>query len=224
MNSSTAILLFGRSAAAESRAKAFGRGTRVAEALLRRTERIVRRAGLPVYRSTEADQRGRSFGERLANALADVYARGYARVIVVGSDCSSIQTSHLRAAAQQLANGNNVLGPDQRGGAWLIGLHRDDFDAEQLAGLSWETEALFDQLTELLPRTTCLRALADVNSLGDLRRLWTIVRRYFGQLFTVIFTLLPAFAVAEVAFARAVVARLAGRGPPRFHRLKPVLQ
>lgn len=216
MTNSTAILLFGRSAAAESRAKAFGQGTRVAETLIRRTEKVVRRTGLPVIRSTEADQRGNNFGERLANAMADVYARGFERVIVVGSDCASIQTSHLRAAAHQLAKGNNVLGPDQRGGAWLIGLHRDDFDAQRLAGLSWETGDLFADLADLLPGTIHLHRLADVNSLGDLRKLWLLLRSWMGELYDLIFAPRLVFAGMGVGYALAAVMRRKSRGPPSW--------
>lgn len=211
---STAILLFGRSAAAESRAKAFGRGTRVAEAMLRRTEKVVRGTGLPVIRSTEKEQRGNSFGERLANAMADVYDRGFARVIVVGSDCASIQTSHLRAAAQQLAAGKNVLGPDHRGGAWLIGLQREHFNAQQLANLRWETESVFTELVALMPAVTCLRKLADVNSLGDLRKRWTLLRSQLGELYDLIFSPQPAFTGRGVGFALAAVMQRGSRGPP----------
>lgn len=216
VNNSTAILLFGRSAAAESRAKALGKGTRVAEAMLRRTEKVVRRTGLPVFRSTEREQRGNTFGERLANAMQDVYARGFARVIVVGSDCSSIQISHLRAAAQQLAAGKNVLGPDHRGGAWLIGLQREDFDQYQLAGLHWETQNVFSELMALLPQVACLRKLADVNSLNDLRKLWTVVRSLFGTLFDLIFVPSVATAAGSIAYTFAVVMQPESRGPPRL--------
>lgn len=214
MKQSTAILLFGRSAAAESRVKAFGQGTRVAEAMIRRTEKVVRRTGLPVIRSTEKEQRGNFFGERLANALEDVYARGFARVIVVGSDCSSIQTSHLRAAAQQLEAGNNVLGPDQRGGAWLIGVQREDFDPQQFAGLSWETDKLYAELAGLFPAVASLCSLADVNSLGDLRKLWMVIRSRFGELYDLVFRPQRAFAGEDVGFSLAAVMQLEGRGPP----------
>lgn len=216
MNHSTAILLFGRSAAAESRAKALGEGTRVAEAMLRRTEKLVRRTGLPVFRSTEREQRGDGFGERLANAMLDVYARGFARVIVVGNDCSSIQTSHLRAAAQQLAAGKNVLGPDRRGGAWLIGLQREDFKHDQFASLCWETQNVFSELTNLLSRVTCLRQLADVNSLGDLRKLWTLLRSRMGELYDLIFAPQLVFAGEDVGFTLAVVMQRESRGPPSW--------
>jgi len=214
VNNSTAILLFGRSAAAESRAKALGEGTRTAEALLRRTEKVIRRAGLPVIRSTEKLQRGSSFGERLANAVAEVYTRGFARVIVVGSDCSSLQISHLRAAAQQLEAGNNVLGPDQRGGAWLIGLQREDFNHEHFASLCWETQNVFSELTDLLPQIICLRQLADVNSLGDLRKLWTLLRSRMGELYDLIFAPQLVFVGKGVGFAFAAVMQREGRGPP----------
>lgn len=214
MNQSTAILLFSRGAAAEARAKAFGPGQRVAEGLIRRTERKLARTGLPVIRSDESNQQGSGFGERLAHAVQEVFDRGYARVIVVGNDCTSIQTSHLRSAAQQLETGKQVLGPDRRGGAWLIGLQRETFEAEGFRNLRWETAGLYEDLTAFLPGVVGLAKLHDVNSLGDLRRLWTVLRTQLGHLYALIFRPIPVFAGLVLLHERTAVLRTGMRGPP----------
>lgn len=216
---STAILLFARTATAESRAKAFGRGTRMADALLQRTQRILAGAGLPVVRSDEADQRGNAFGQRLARAVSGVFDRGYARVIVVGSDCALLQTSHLRAAAQTLERGGNVLGPDRRGGAWLIGLQRADFEAERFAQLRWETADIFTDLAELLPDTESLPLLDDLNAVEELRTRWCWLRSVLGHLYDLVFMPEPKIIGTSIRLSAAVFLRLASRGPPRGHGL-----
>jgi len=82
VNASTAILLFSRTARAEAAVKGFGGETRVAESLIRRTEATIGRTGLPFFRSTEADQRGATFGQRLAEAMQQVYDQGFDKLIV----------------------------------------------------------------------------------------------------------------------------------------------
>lgn len=186
----------------------------MAQTLLNRTERTLARTGLPVLRSDEASQRGITFGERLANAVSDAFDRGYARVIVVGNDCASLRTSHLRAAARMLASGQQVLGPDRRGGAWLIGLQRNGFQKTDFANLRWESAEVYAGLAELLPGIACLTSLHDVNSLGDLRRLWTFLRSRLAELFDVVFS--PEITRGEPVFARLLLSASpqTNRGPP----------
>lgn len=182
----TAILLFSRSAHEEALAKSFGAGPagdrRVAEALIRRTESTLQRSGLPVLRSDEHSQRGRTFGERLGNAITDAFATGIDHLIVVGNDCPDLTARHLRAAARMLQNGRNILGPDHRGGAWLLGLQRHNFDRDRFVRLSWESDHLLEELRALYPAAESLHRLADLNQIKDLRRHWWRLRAYFAHL------------------------------------------
>ena len=175
----TAVLFFSRTAVAEARAKTFGSGRhagRIAAALERRTLRTLAAAGLSVFRSHEANQRGTHFGQRLATAIGRVLSRGIDRVLVVGNDCPRLSARQLRSAARRLEAGRPVLGPDARGGVYLIGLHRADFRAAAFAALPWETDRVAQALNELFPAGTLLRPLKDYNTLADLRRdAWTLL-------------------------------------------------
>jgi len=71
-------------------------------------------------------QRGRSFGQRLENAVNDLAAEGYDRVVIVGRDCPQLTSDHVSNAIQLLDSNQLVIGPDHRGGCWLIGLHTAD--------------------------------------------------------------------------------------------------
>jgi 2-phospho-L-lactate guanylyltransferase (CobY/MobA/RfbA family) len=220
LQATTAILLFSRSAREEARAKSFGAGQagdqRMAEAMIRRTERTLHRSGLPVLRSDETNQRGTSFGERLGNAITDAFATGIEHLIVVGNDCPDLTTRHLRAAAQKLATGQNILGPDHRGGAWLLGLQRQDFDLDRFTALSWESDHLFEELQRLLPNVARLTQLVDLNALADLRRQWWRLKKVLSPLATLLFRADAPRALGCIwAFAPKTQANLL-RGPPRL--------
>lgn len=217
MKSTTAILLFSRSAAAEAHEKGFGAkkgGQRIAEGLIRRAERTVSLSGLPVFRSDETTQRGTTFGQRLAEAMGRVFAKGFENVMVVGNDCPSVLPSHLRAAARLLENGENVLGPDRRGGVWLLGLQRADFNARGLASLRWESGDLYADLVAQLPAVTDFARLADLNDLREIKQNWWQLRHLLGQLADLVNeTYRVVFATLFVLRPVRVMRRL-GRAPP----------
>lgn len=146
----------------------------MADALYAHTLGAVHDSGLPVLEVTDARQRGRSFGARLANAFADAFAQGYDRVIAVGSDCPRLHEVDWQAAVDRLEQGTPVLGPTQDGeGAYLIGLSRAHFDPQAFAALPWQTPALFAALSRHLTEHTgvvpsLLAARGDVNGHRDL--------------------------------------------------------
>lgn len=217
-NRGTAILLFSRTATAEAQSKGFGLGVvgneRLADRLISRTEQTLAKVGLPVFRSSEASQKGNGFGQRLANSMAEVYALGYERLLVVGNDCPFLRTSHLRAAAQLLAQGKNVLGPDRRGGIWLLGLQRKAFDAQALADLSWQSDSVYTELVNLLPIVNDLARLGDVNKVIELRAQWYLLRQWFADLAALVFAVPQIASLGFKGLDFQVDLRQAGRAPP----------
>ncbi|MEM1359833.1 MAG: DUF2064 domain-containing protein, partial [Bacteroidota bacterium] len=198
--------------------KGFGLGVvgseRLADRLISRTEHTLAKAGLPVYRSSEASQLGKGFGERLANAMAEVYALGYNRLLVVGNDCPFLRTSHLRAAARLLVQGKNVLGPDRRGGIWLLGLQREDFAPQALADLSWQSASVHAELTNLLPTINDLARLGDLNKVSELRAQWFLLRQRLADLVALVFVTQRIDVLGFIGRNATVDLRLAGRAPP----------
>ncbi len=213
----TAILLFSRTASAEAERKSFGGGVadqRITKALISRTEETISITGLKLFRSDEASQRGRTFGQRLANAMEEIFAQGVERLLVVGNDCPQITSSHLRSAARKLAAGENVVGPDQRGGVWLIGLQRADFDTETFAELAWETDKLHEELISVVPNHASATSLSDLNSFEDLSRQWFLLRRQLSELFDLLLLSEAAFGPCLEQPASVAVRRRLDRGPP----------
>lgn len=125
----------------------YAKNRRVAAALYEHTRRAATDSGLPVFEVNGAQQRGSTFGARLANAFADAFAEGYDRIIAVGSDCPTLHEVDWSAVTNRLKEGTPVLGPtpDQEG-TYLIGLTRAQFEQKAFAALPWKSPALFSAL------------------------------------------------------------------------------
>jgi len=173
----TAILLFSRRPASEARHKQVvprdhATSARVADVLHQHTQRTVDQSNLPVIESTEATQRGDSFGARLANAFADAFAAGYDRVIAVGGDCPTLHEVNWTNVTAHLDTGRPVIGPTPGGGTYLIGLHRSHFNAQAFADLPWKSPQIEVALRSYLHETAAapvrLAPRRDINTVRDL--------------------------------------------------------
>jgi rSAM/selenodomain-associated transferase 1 len=81
-------------------------------------------------------------GARLLKATDDLIAAGYAGVILVGSDSPTLPKAILRAAADAVRQGDNVvLSPALDGGYTLIGLSRPH--ARLFDDMPWSTDAVY---------------------------------------------------------------------------------
>ena len=90
-------------------------------------------------------QRGRGFGERIENALGDLCASGYERVVIVGRDCPELTAAEISTAFDRLEAGCSlVLGPDWKGGCYLIGLCAAE--VPRLRGVHWRQNTDFAAL------------------------------------------------------------------------------
>lgn len=134
-------------------------------------------------------QHGSSFGQRLDNAVRTLTDLGYTKVVIVGSDCPDLGTQDIEQAFAALKDRQLVLGPDHRGGCYLIGL--DVQDLCRLQGVHWQRNTDFEELlcrfgTEnswLLPVRIDLDTWEDVRLLaespGSWRHIATALLRVF---------------------------------------------
>jgi len=86
-------------------------------------------------------------GQRMADAFAAAFKRGYARIVIIGTDCPGLQAAHLMHAFELLDRKDLVLGPAADGGYYLIGLKR--VVEPVFAGIEWGRETV---LAETLQR------------------------------------------------------------------------
>lgn len=113
-------------------------------------------------------QAGRNFAARFENAVERIAQLGYDEIVAIGRDCPGLRASDIERAFSELASKKLVLGPDHRGGCYLIAFH--SADRELLRDVRWKQNTDCAQLRErcgdehffLLPVKHDLDSWADV--------------------------------------------------------------
>ncbi len=149
-------------------------------------------------------QRAGSFSSGLAAAVEELAAAGYSRIVVVGRDCPELSAQDVRDAIHALSGHRLALGPDHKGGVYLIGFHARD--RQLLKRVKWRRNTDCRQLLELFGpvESFLLPVKQDLDDLGDLRLL-TLVGG-------------PCSRLAAAAW------RLLTAHPPAVHRVAPPRQ
>lgn len=123
--------------------------------------------------TTVIPQRGDGLAERLANAHADVAARG--PVVQIGMDTPQVSVDDLVAAEALVRAEGAVLGPALDGGWWLLGL-ADATRAESLVRVTMSADDTADRTREALGgNLPQLRELRDMDTWADAVAIATIV-------------------------------------------------
>ncbi len=111
-------------------------------------------------------------GARMRAAFDDVFARGFERVVLIGSDLPTLPPEHITLAMTALARAPIVLGPADDGGYYLIGLR--ELYPELFDEVSWGSR---DVLAQTLTRAEragvtveLISAWHDVDTSDDLQR------------------------------------------------------
>lgn len=171
----TAILLFSRTASEEARVKTFSHSanqkgnTAIANRLIQHCESVARQTKLPFFPFFSQNQNGESFGERLANAMEEVFDKGFQKVIVIGNDCPSLSANTLSKVFHRLENEKLILGPATDGGIYLIGMDRQVYQRERFIHLSWEKCCLQSSFEKFAEHIFWLGQLNDIDTAADLR-------------------------------------------------------
>lgn len=117
-------------------------------------------------------QVGGDLGERMKNAFAAHLESGMEKVVLIGTDCPSLEGIHLLQAFEALEHSDLVLGPARDGGYYLIGMkRRADFLFE---GITWSSELVLSQTLALAAdqglHSSLLPILEDIDSPEDWER------------------------------------------------------
>ncbi|MEF2145469.1 MAG: TIGR04282 family arsenosugar biosynthesis glycosyltransferase [Desulfovibrionaceae bacterium] len=119
-----------------------------------------------------AAQRGRDLGARMRNAFAAAFAKGYERVVLVGSDIPDLDDNALREALESLDGDAACIGPARDGGYWLIGFSAAGFAPEAFTEVAWGTDRVLGQTLRWLDfgkkKITLLEERRDVDRRADL--------------------------------------------------------
>jgi hypothetical protein len=190
-----AIIYFSRNAESESNSKKViskdsNKNLLLYKSLIEHSQKAIHKSGLEIFHFHEGNQIGDNFGEKLSNAFESVYNLGYQYVISVGNDCPNVSNVDWQNISTTLKEGKNILGPSNRGGAYLIGMPIENFNKREFENLAWQTNELFNGLIGLLgQKSYFLKVERDVNTVNDLALLKRIIskRHTFHKILRLIF-------------------------------------
>ena len=114
-------------------------------------------------------QVGHDFAARLENAIEKINELGYDEIVVIGRDCPSLRQIDIENALAELESRKLVLGPDHRGGCYLIAFRLRD--RALLRGVRWRQHTDCAQLCDrCLPSELALLPLKhELDSWADIR-------------------------------------------------------
>ena len=114
-------------------------------------------------------QAGHDFTARLGNAIEKINELGYDQIVVIGRDCPGLRPIDIEDAFGKLESRKLVLGPDHRGGCYLIAFRLRDRNL--LRGVRWKQHTDCAQLRgRCLPSEVCLLPLKhELDSWADMQ-------------------------------------------------------
>ncbi|SEL70748.1 hypothetical protein SAMN04487910_3124 [Aquimarina amphilecti] len=171
-----AILVFALSQEEEIKRKPFLKNSSLQSDLTSRTITLVEKTGLDYFIYNEQLQLGTNFGERFANAIHEIYQKGYDAVISIGNDTPNLSKVHLSKAVETIQEEQSVIGPSFDGGFYLIGLHKETFNRKEFAEFSWNTSNVRKELYTYLGSYN--KSFCQLDFLHDLDHFSDIINIY----------------------------------------------
>ena len=124
---------------------------------------------------TYMPQKGHDLGEKLENAFRDVFALGYERCSLSGSDICCLTKDIIAQSLDCLSHTDCAIGSATDGGYYLISFSASSFEPVVFHEMIWSTEnVLNDTLKKLMKTTTTfkiLKELPDIDTEEDLKYL-----------------------------------------------------
>jgi uncharacterized protein len=121
-------------------------------------------------------QRGNNIGERMHGAFIDVFAQGFERCVLTGSDSPDLPLLLVNDAFDKLDSVDVVLGPSADGGYYLIGCKRQSLRPSIFYDINWSTAGVFTETVKRLFETGLkfaqLPQWSDIDEFDDLRNFY----------------------------------------------------
>ncbi len=117
-------------------------------------------------------QEGSTLGDKMKNAFKNLFAEGYNRIVIIGTDCYELKTEDIQQAFSLLNHSEVVIGPASDGGYYLLGM--SEFIPDVFDNIEWSTNKVFDQTMavckEMNTNVSLLRKLNDIDTIEDVKR------------------------------------------------------
>lgn len=115
-------------------------------------------------------QTGNDLGERMCNAFAGLFNKGYGQVAIIGSDCPDITADLIQQAFLELDQSDIVIGPATDGGYYLLALNK--MYPAIFENITWSTNHVLEQTLAICKSINkafhLLPVLSDVDVEGDI--------------------------------------------------------
>ena len=122
-------------------------------------------------------QRGKDLGEKMKNIFAELFERGYERVVLMGADIPEVDVKDIDEAFRKKKD--LVFGPTLDGGYYLVGmskLHEIVFSPE----IKWGTPQVLQETIDILGRNGVevgfIKTREDIDTEEDLRGFWERIK------------------------------------------------
>jgi rSAM/selenodomain-associated transferase 2/rSAM/selenodomain-associated transferase 1 len=121
-------------------------------------------------------QQGASLGDRMNSAVEQAFGEGCGRVVVIGTDCPQLQSSHLQKAFSSLSETDVTIGPAIDGGYYLLGM-RDHFP-QVFDEIRWGSESVLQETLQRVEQIRKSKSLLPILSDVDFPEDLVICRQY----------------------------------------------
>ncbi|MDN3724833.1 TIGR04282 family arsenosugar biosynthesis glycosyltransferase [Aequorivita sp. SDUM287046] len=114
-------------------------------------------------------QTGNELGEKMKNAFSEIFALGYTKAIIIGSDMFDLSQNDLENAYNTLQTEQVVIGPATDGGYYLLGMK--DFIPNIFENKKWGTSTVLEETLKDLEtkKFVLLEERNDVDYYGDIK-------------------------------------------------------
>ncbi len=183
MKSSTAILVFTQEVSKDASRKMLtpSKNAEVNRLIFSQLNNFVGRtasaaasssSSLPVFYSNQlVSDNKNTFGKQLSVAIQAVFEKGFDKLICIGNDCPALSKIQILDAVEKLKITDTVVGPDQRGGVYLLGISKDSFHAETFENLAWQSGRMLASYLKQFAKQNIsfLETLADIHTFEELQ-------------------------------------------------------
>ncbi len=111
-------------------------------------------------------QKGNELGERMQHAFRELFAKGFSRVCIIGSDCYELTQAIITVAFEKLHEKDIVIGPVADGGYYILGSIK--MIPQLFANKQWSSDTVFsDTVKDVKKLNLTLHILPLLNDIDE---------------------------------------------------------
>ncbi len=134
-------------------------------------------------------QKGDDLGAKMSNAFKEEFAKGYEKIVLIGSDTPHLSTDLLNKSFESLSTHEMVLGPSLDGGYYLIGFTKKGFNETVFENITWSSEVVLEQTLQTVNKKALylLMYMNDIDTKEDLDQFYVSYKNQWKNSHTIQF-------------------------------------